>query len=137
MSWQSAKNRCANPNARNYRYYGGRGIQMCERWKGSFAAFISDMGLPSLGQSLDRIDNNGDYEPDNCRWATQLEQQQNMRKNVLLTLDGRTQCVSAWAREYGMDVNAFYNRLRLGWEMRRALTQPVRAKRRRQRAEAA
>lgn len=83
-AWQSMHSRCYNPNVRNFQNWGGRGIKVCDRWH-SFEAFYADMGArPSAGHSLDRIDVNGDYEPDNCRWATALEQRHNRRPAVVV-----------------------------------------------------
>lgn len=81
-SWTSAIDRCTNPNSPKFKHYGGRGITMCQRWRESFTAFISDMGPRPPKMSLDRINNDGNYEPGNCRWATQSQQCKNRRKPI-------------------------------------------------------
>lgn len=81
--WSNIKHRCLNPNYRDYKNYGGRGIAVCDRWRDSFDNFMDDMGpRPSLKHSIDRIDNNGNYEPSNCRWATYSQQNRNQRLNM-------------------------------------------------------
>jgi hypothetical protein len=106
--------RCENPNATGYHRYGGRGISICERWRRSFEHFLEDMGpRPQLSLQLDRIDNNGNYEPSNCRWATVKQQANNRRQReqrVFLTFDGQTRSLSEWAEVLGVSVGTIHMR---------------------------
>ena len=112
QSWQSMRNRCNNPQNPSYTNYGGIGITICERWN-DFENFLLDMGeRPSKEYTLDRINVNGDYEPCNCRWATQLEQQNNKRNNRTLTCYGETHTVSEWARILDIKDSIIYTRIR-------------------------
>lgn len=127
--WRGMICRCHYP--KNYRFsqYGGRGIYVCEAWRKSFIAFFVDMGKrPSAKHSIDRIDNDGPYSPENCRWATAAEQSRNTQRNRLLTLDGVTQTITDWANSLGVDRKTIDGRLRnLGWTMREALTEVAHA----------
>lgn len=124
--WRDMQSRCENPRYLNYCNYGARGISVCDRWRGSFQAFIDDMGpRPGKGYSLDRIDNDGNYEPSNCRWATKREQDNNRRTNRLLTHRGQTKSLTEWAREFGINPLTVHHRLQRGWDLHRALTAPV------------
>ena len=128
-SWKAMVNRCRNPNSPNFARYGGRGITVCDRWLTSFAAFLADMGeRPSLEHSIDRIDNSKGYEPGNCRWATAKQQCRNTSKNVRLTFEGRTQCVSAWAEELGVSVGTLFGRIARGWPDDRVISKSMRPK---------
>ena len=86
--WQSMKDRCSNPRSKAFPDYGGRGIRVCERWQNSYADFASDMGPRPDGWSIDRVDNDGDYTPDNCRWADRRTQQRNQRRAVYVDIEG-------------------------------------------------
>lgn len=117
--------RCYRKSHRRYRDWGGRGITVCDRWRESFPAFLADMGeAPSPGHTLERKDNDGPYSPDNCRWALHGEQAGNTRKNRRLTFRGRTQTLSAWAREVGVEPNVLQTRLRRGWTVEQAIGIP-------------
>lgn len=119
--WHGMKSRCQDKNNSAYHRYGGRGITVCKRWQ-KFMNFLKDMGLPPDGHQLDRIDNNGAYSPENCRWATPLEQGQNQRTNRLITYDGQTKTVAAWARETGIHSTSITGRIKSGWPIEAALT---------------
>jgi hypothetical protein len=123
-TWCAIKGRCSSPGLENYKFYGGRGIKVCERWKASFEAFLEDMGHPPTpNHSIDRIDHNGDYEPGNCRWSDALEQANNKRNNRVYTFAGKTMSVSMWARELGISPYTLFTRLKT-WPVERALTTP-------------
>lgn len=111
--WCAMRNRCSNPRNPAFKHYGGRGIKVCDRWK-SFEAFAADMGEPGPQQWLDRIDVNGDYAPENCRWASNLINGQNQRKTRMLTIHGRTQCAAAWERETGIGAATLIQRVKKG-----------------------
>ena len=124
--WHMMKDRCHNPNAKTFKYYGARGIQVCDRWRDSFANFFTDMGRrPSVNHSLDRTDNALGYEPGNCAWNTSHTQSRNRRTTRLLLAFGKTQCVSDWAIEYGVSVACLFARLRRGIPLEDALTIPL------------
>jgi hypothetical protein len=122
--WGAMKTRCTNPNADSYRLYGGRGIRVCERWLSSFEDFLADMGEKPEGMSLERKNSDGNYEPDNCRWATSQEQANNTSRNRLMTHEGKTQTLVQWARELSIGESAIRNRLKRGWPLEKALTTP-------------
>ncbi len=125
-AWITMIHRCRNPRYGSYSRYGLRGIAVCDKWN-NYAAFLSDMGpRPSSEYSLDRIDNNGNYEPSNCRWATRVQQCRNKRNNRVLSFDRRSQPLSAWAEEIGMKWSTLDRRLRNGVPLDIALTKPVR-----------
>jgi hypothetical protein len=124
--WIAMRTRCLNPNSDDYPDYGGRGISICERWS-SFDDFMADMGpRPSSRHSIDRIDNDGNYEPTNCRWATPTEQANNRRSSHLVTFNGETMTVANWARRLGLSHDVLQARFDNGWPPERALTQRLR-----------
>lgn len=123
--WQDILRRCRNPNRGDYHHYGGRGIEVCSRWQ-EFTNFYNDMGKrPSSKHTIDRIDNDGDYTPENCTWSTMKEQSNNRSSNVLLTFNGETLNVTQWAEKTGIYVWTLRSRIQLGWTAERALTEPV------------
>jgi hypothetical protein len=124
--WRQMNQRCTNPRSQRYDRYGARGIRVCEAWARSFEAFLADMGRrPSDGHSLDRIDNDGNYEPGNCRWATKAEQNRNRSDNVILEHDGRRMTVAEWAREIGVNHRTLAGRIESGMPTSEAITRPV------------
>src|SRR5215217_5661984 len=124
-TWKSLLTRCTNPKYPGYVKYGARGITVCERWR-SFENFLADVGERPPGTTLDRIDNDGPYAPENCRWASLREQSLNKRSNRRVTLEGVTLTVLEWCERLGRKRATVYDRLRLGWPIERALSEPVR-----------
>ena len=125
-TWTAMKSRCYTKSNAGYPYYGGRGITVCERWLHSFPNFLVDMGhKPTPNHSLDRIDSNGDYCPENCRWALQETQDNNRRSNRFITFNDKTQTVAQWAKEVGLTRTALLSRLAWGWPIEDALTWPA------------
>jgi hypothetical protein len=120
-------NRCRNPNVTEYKHYGGRGIKVCERWL-TFENFLADMGDMcgrALGRTIERINNDGDYEPHNVRWATYRDQGRNKSNNRLLSFRGQTKILADWASDLGITPGALIYRLDYkGWSIEEALTTP-------------
>lgn len=122
-TWYTMLQRCNNPKVRGYQYYGHRGIRVCDRWRESYIDFIGDMGKrPTPEHTLDRINNDGNYEPSNCRWATRKEQNLNTSRVHTLTHKGITKSITLWAEELGMPRNTIYRRIRAGWDTDNALS---------------
>jgi len=124
-SWHSMKQRCFDPHHTAYENYGGRGITVCDRWLHSFSAFYTDMGPRPMDSTLDRIDNDRGYEPDNCRWAMRLAQHNNVRRNRVVSFNGQSMTVAQWERQLGFTRDRIGQRIRDGWSIERALTEPV------------
>lgn len=117
QAWASLRSRCLKPTDPSYKNYGGRGIRVCERWA-SFANFLEDMGRrPSAQHSIDRINNDGPYEPSNCGWGTRLEQHNNTRSNQTLTHKGVTKTYAQWAAHLGISDPTLRNRIKAGWPL--------------------
>lgn len=121
--WCGIISRCKNKNLKSYKYYGGRGIKVCNRWR-KFENFYDDMGDIPDGKTIDRINNDGDYTPENCQWATRKQQCRNKTNNRMMTYNGKTMCVVEWAEELGIKGKTIYNRLEAGWPDVKALTTP-------------
>lgn len=125
QAWLHMKQRCYSKNFPGYDRYGGRGIVVCDRWVNDPAAFVQDMGpRPSPGHSIDRIDNDGPYAPDNCRWATRTEQARNTRLTTMLEYKGERKPLNTWAEMHGLSFTTVRSRLASGWDVERALTTP-------------
>lgn len=123
-TWKSIKSRCYNPNTIRYKYYGGKGVRVCDRWLDSFELFKKDMGLPPTEvHSIDRIDSNGDYCPENCRWATPKQQRINNSMVNLIEYNGKTQTLTEWSQELGINRSTLSGRInRYGWTTERAFS---------------
>jgi len=122
--WRNMIARCNNEKATDYHRYGGRGISVCQRWL-IFANFLIDMGEPpSEFHSIDRINNDGNYEPGNCRWATESQQKRNTSRNVILTIDGTSLTIVDWSKFSGIKKSTIIMRLLAGWGHRKAVFDP-------------
>lgn len=123
--WVGIQTRCYNPNSQSYIDYGGRGIFMCESWK-IFENFLADMGKrPSPNHSIERIDNEKHYSPDNCRWATKKEQSGNKRNSIMIFYNGKTQCLAHWCQELKIKETYVRARVRAGANPIEALQKAV------------
>lgn len=124
-TWKSMRARCLDPKDKDYPRWGGRGIKVCKAWADSFVEFYKDMGERPKGHTIDRINNEGDYEPGNCRWAVQKTQSNNTRANYYVEYQGRTQTAKQWAEELGIvEYKTLLYRLRTGWDTHAAMTTP-------------
>ena len=124
--WQHMINRCENPKDKKYKNHGGRGIKVCDRWH-ELNNFIADMGATfSKELTLERNDNDGDYMPDNCRWASDFDQRRNRRNNIQITMNGETKVLGDWCDQLGIKYQLAWERIKKqGWEPVRALTTPA------------
>jgi hypothetical protein len=119
--WVNMRNRCERTYHSAYKYYGGKGIKVCERWR-TFANFLADMGAAPEGLSLDRIDGSRDYENGNCRWVTHKQQMRNTSFNRLIEFNGETKSVAEWAETLGVPAGRLYARIERGLTPERALS---------------
>jgi hypothetical protein len=119
--WQAMKDRCLNPNRKDFHRYGARGIYVCERWM-VFENFYEDMGYPPQGATLDRVDNNGPYSKNNCRWASRKEQVHNSTRTKYIEVDGVVQKLQEWLVEKNISRDVYYRRKRKGLSDQEALT---------------
>lgn len=125
--WSGMKQRCLNPKAPNFVNYGGRGIKVCARWVNSFDNFLADIGpIPTPKHSIERNDNNGNYEPSNCVWADRKTQALNTRRNKWILFKGESKTLGQWGISTGMGRDVIAARLKMGWTVEKSLTLPVR-----------
>lgn len=125
-SYHAMKQRCTNPLDPSWEDYGGKGVRVCQRWLESFENFLSDMGTRPAGMTLDRIETAGNYESNNCRWATPLEQNNNRSDNTPVTVNGVIYpSVNECCRAYDLPFSTFKNRIERGWDIERAATTPA------------
>lgn len=124
-AWMGIQDRCYNEKNPKFKNYGGRGIKICDRWLESFENFFADMGHPQPHESIDRINVDGDYCPENCRWADDKTQSRNKRNTRYITLDGETKPLVEWAESKNVDPETIWMRIDRGWSDRDALTKPI------------
>lgn len=122
--WRDILQRCNNPKRPAYPYYGGRGITVCARWL-KFENFLEDMGTGEPQSEIEREDNDGNYEPGNCRWATHREQCQNRSNTIKVKIGDEVMCLKSWAARFGIKYLTVYMRVRRGWSAERALAEPL------------
>lgn len=115
-SWAGMRSRCRNRNHPRFKDYGGRGIEVCNRWN-LFSNFLIDMGQKPKGYSLERIDNSGNYEPNNCRWASLKEQARNRRTSKKVTFNSQTKTIAEWSELTGINQNTILRRIQRGWPL--------------------
>ncbi len=125
-SWNMMLQRCNNPTMESYKYYGEKGITVYKQWY-KFDAFLADMGERPTGTSLERRDNNGNYEPSNCYWGTPIQQANNKGNNHLITYNNCTQTLQMWARELNCHHTTILQRLKYGWGIEKTLSTPIRS----------
>lgn len=128
-SWHHIIDRCCNPADKGYKNYGGRGITICDKWRKSFKAFYDYIGSrPSPKHSIDRINNDGNYEPGNIRWASKKVQANNSRHNHHITINGKTKNIAQWAKTVGLNRGTLLYRIKAGWPPVKALFTPTHKK---------
>jgi hypothetical protein len=115
VTWEAMKARCYNSNNVSYKYYGDRGIKVCDRWRNSYSDFLSDMGERPAGMEIDRIDNDGDYESINCRWVTERVQAYNRSSSKMIKLGDETKCMAEWCAILKLNPRTVGSRIRRGW----------------------
>lgn len=124
-TWKRLRQRCMNPKCKDWRNYGGRGIEICDQWKNDFARFYADMGpRPSSAHSIDRINNDGPYSPENCRWATRQEQNKNRRDSIYVEHAGKRLMLADWSEITGIGEETIRYRIKAGWTAAEALMIP-------------
>lgn len=126
-TWKRMRDRCNRPNATQYKDYGGRGIKVCDEWDKNFQSFYNWAYQNGYNEDLtiDRIDNNKGYSPDNCRWATYKEQMRNKRTNHIITYKNQSKCISEWCEELNLSYSAVFGRLRRGWSIEKTFETPT------------
>ena len=128
--WQAIKRRCFNKNCKDYKDYGGRGVTICQEWLNDFMNFYNWAMISGYKEdlSIDRIDVNGNYCPENCRWVSMIVQQNNKRNSKFVTYNNQTHTISDWGRILGIKASILYQRLKKGWSIERAFTTPPKNK---------
>lgn len=122
--WKSMRQRCFNQKNKDYPSYGALGVTVCDRWS-EYLMFVIDMGICPKGMSIDRVDTKGNYNKENCRWATPIEQANNKRSTIRYDVNGINGSISELSRRFNHKPRLIYDRLRLGWSLHRALTVPI------------